>query len=402
MIPATSPKHHRRISGTSGPVRRHHRGRRILYLLVGLLVLIFVLSLLLVELDMRQSGKDRTKASSFRRGHPDLFQDMFLFTWPSYSWIPKPVSKQIDQYPVGKRPYRIVFAGLAKNIDSCCYSTTTLFLERMAGYFSDYRIVIYENNSTDSTRVLLEEWAASNPRITILPSASLPSTSLPCAFLSSLSPYQPVFSRSEPPPSLSLERVRRMAYYRDQYLDHIRCHYGDFDLVMVMDMDLNPVMYLPGFMEAIDHLASHRDVDAIFPNTLTPMMGTFGSWAAVYDSYAYLPESARRSPPFRKHGHHIVQSMIQMNWQFWNDPSRKKKQTPFYPVLSAFNGFGLYRMSSLCSPPSSVPRYAAAGGYENNIECEHITLHRQLPHCQMSAHWIAFADVQGPSSISEM
>src|SRR5262245_7073703 len=65
------------------------------------------------------------------------------------------------------REARTVICGLARNV-AALLPRTIARIERLGGLFADYRVLIYENDSTDPTPALLSRWANRNRRVTVI------------------------------------------------------------------------------------------------------------------------------------------------------------------------------------------------------------------------------------------
>src|SRR5690349_13939112 len=61
----------------------------------------------------------------------------------------------------------IVFCGLARNVGSVLPATIAR-IQKLAESFADYRVLIYENDSDDSTPAQLAQWAARNRRVVVI------------------------------------------------------------------------------------------------------------------------------------------------------------------------------------------------------------------------------------------
>ncbi|NBT13756.1 MAG: hypothetical protein EBS56_09280, partial [Planctomycetia bacterium] len=59
---------------------------------------------------------------------------------------------------------RVAITGLARNLGHVLPATIRR-VERLCGLFADARVVVYENDSTDDTKPLLEAWAAADRRV---------------------------------------------------------------------------------------------------------------------------------------------------------------------------------------------------------------------------------------------
>ena len=80
--------------------------------------------------------------------------------------------------------------------------------------FEDYKVFIYENNSTDNTSALLSQWAAVNPKISFI-------------------------SETLPDCLLQLPRTEKIARARNNLLNEIRKNYDSaFDYLIMADLDI--------------------------------------------------------------------------------------------------------------------------------------------------------------------
>lgn len=61
------------------------------------------------------------------------------------------------------------------------------------------------------------------------------------------------------------DRIYRMAFLRNIYMDHIRHYYPKFDFLCIMDMDLHGSLYMDGYKHAI-RLLSDKTRDAVACN----------------------------------------------------------------------------------------------------------------------------------------
>ena len=122
------------------------------------------------------------------------------------------------------RTHRVVIAGLARDIAGILPKTIER-IERLGRLFNDYRAVIYENDSADPTRDMLQNWSDRNPRVCVVSE-----------------------DRDDPVnlPSRCLSRAARMAYYRDHCQQIIARDYARFDHVILVDTDLAGRMELRG------------------------------------------------------------------------------------------------------------------------------------------------------------
>ena len=104
---------------------------------------------------------------------------------------------------------KVVICGLARNIEKL-FNILKERLEKTGSYFLDYKIVLFENNSNDNTRNLLKKWSNDNKNVILLECCSLGNCG---CHLKKLAIDKNKIGMFE------TERMRKMALYRNKYLD---------------------------------------------------------------------------------------------------------------------------------------------------------------------------------------
>lgn len=219
---------------------------------------------------------------------------------------------------------RVVVTGLARNLGAIL-PTTIRRVERLCRLFADYRVVVFENDSTDNTRLLLRKWALDDRRVRAVSE-----------------------DRNDPvnPGTRCLKRVERMARYRQRCQEEILAHHRQFDAVIVVDLDI-----LGGWSEdGIANSFGHRHWDFIGGNGLI----------------------------YRRSGHRVNTLRQYDTWAFRVDADYRPFSTavaggflfrcgePLVPVTSCFGGLGIYQM----------PAYEA--GEYSGADVEHVGFHRSM------------------------
>jgi glycosyltransferase involved in cell wall biosynthesis len=268
-------------------------------------------------------ARDRTRAS--RPPMPD-----FLGTQFPEDAFPPPTELAAAYQQACRRGYaamagmRVAITGLARNIGDML-PLTIARIERLASRFANYRVVIYENDSTDATKPLLLRWANANPRVMV--------TMENCA-----DPANPA--------TRCLARAERMARYRERCQSLVLEHCGDFDATIVLDLDV-----AGGWSEdGVAHSFGQRGWDFIGTNGLIyrrdklriNALRQYDMWALRMDADLTPIPTAHAA----RHIYHRGESLI--------------------PVTSCFGGMGIYRMEAF-----RQGRYGAT-------DCEHAVFHRHL------------------------
>ena len=215
----------------------------------------------------------------------------------------------------------IIICGITRD-DAETLPLTIRRIEKTGKLFADYRVVIFENDSTDQTLAILRQWEKANPKVTIL-SESLRG--------------QPLFSGS---------RFVRLAACRNRYLDHIgrSPELAAFPYAMVVDMDLGGGWSDDGIASSF----GETGWDAVASNAI----GYHNLRKTYYDTLALKPPSVlKRTWLYR---------LVGEGWQF-------RRGDPLIPLESGFGGLALYRREALRGR-----RYDGTG--EDAEACEHRAL----------------------------
>ena len=223
----------------------------------------------------------------------------------------------------------VIFAGLVHNLQDII----ELSIQRLVfigKYFEHYRIVLYENNSTDATKKILARLEDNNPCISVI-SEDIANTKSSISY-----------------GAHNLQRFKRMGEYRNKYLNHIRENIdcSKYQYIAVVDMDL----LLGCSLEGMAHSFSFTDWDAIGCNGLDAITGLY------YDPLAF-----RDNDGWRVTGHCPVPNVSHRY-----HPKTIPNEGKLLPVQSCFAGIVLYQTGALLS--------GTYGGYD----CEHICLHDSM------------------------
>jgi hypothetical protein len=222
------------------------------------------------------------------------------------------------------RQQRVVIAGLARDVGWIAAAMQSR-IERMGSCFGDYRVVIYENDSSDDTVAQLVRWQQANPRVSII-SESL---------------GDPVH-----PPARCLTRAARMAYYRTRCQQTIRARYDNYDAVILVDTDLEGGWSYDGVATTF----AHHDWDFVGSNgVIVRRRGLRPNELIHYDAWAF-----RIDPQFTP-----LPTKQVNRWVF-------RRGESLQPVTSCFGGLGIYRMQPYL-----------AGAYDG-ADIEHVGFHRSL------------------------
>lgn len=230
----------------------------------------------------------------------------------------------------------ILICGVAKN---CAFAlpSTIRQCEALGSCFDDYRVVIYENNSTDPTASLLATWATRNPNVTLL--TEVLSKEQLYGLCRSVDRFR------------SPCKVELIARGRNIVLDEVaQSHYPTFDYVVVADLDFECPWPIREICEAIQQ----REWDCIT---------TYGvdEKGRYYDVYALRDEQVPLGPEFLGDGWWPVRLQHRPEMH----PS-----DPWMKVQSAFGGLAIYRAA--CILPL---RYSAGVTEARILEAKNLLSH---------------------------
>jgi hypothetical protein len=260
---------------------------------------------------------------------------------------------------------KIILCGLCRDIESVI-SKNINFCEQIGSQFYDYRIILFENDSKDNTRNIISEYSKKNSKIILLDCPNV----IDCKFGD-----KKMYDYG----SLSLTRMSKMAYFRNQYIDTIKKKFYDFDYVMMLDMDIEGYFNMDGLMEVI----SKEEWDIVFCNGRSPIPGTFGLYEGMYDGLAYLDkEDSYENCQNEKSVWKLLNVLLGM--QFLKDKWNK--------VKSAFNGCGIYKMNVIKNIT-----------FPSNYNCEWIGFHHEafkqgFSNFFIARDWKLYVGIQGDSN----
>jgi hypothetical protein len=244
------------------------------------------------------------------------------------------------------KEHKLVICGLLRDKSTILNSLKHRCYE-LVQYFSDYRILIVENDSEDDTREKLLEWSYEDTHVLILGNGI---NAQSCKMNFDKTP------NSKPADS---SRIQKMSFLRNIYLDCLRDNFNNFDYVVVLDMDLDGDLFMDGVCESF-YYTKNKNVDGIACNGLEKYNYHY------YDSFAYVeinkPYIWDTEQEKTDHDNYIFHTKTKQHTQ-----SMKVTR-----VLSAFGGFCIYRLSSIIHL-----HYNYSPG---KFSCEHSHLNVNLNH----------------------
>jgi hypothetical protein len=266
--------------------------------------------------------------------YPELYDDDTYSDVPlDKDEYPKKVFDDIEKGKKIAQTTTIAICGLCRNTEESLQKMKKK-LVNIGEKFKDYEIIVFENDSKDNTRKLLKEWTKENVKVTLLECEQ------ENCILKEKHGYDETNTR----------RLEKMAGFRERYLEYVKKKSNKFDYMLVVDMDLEGNQVLDGIFHSI---GQDKEWGAIFINGRSPI--PFLNISFLYDTIAHVPidsTSLEKNDSFRN-----KLAIFKCNYDLYN-------KTDLHEVISAFNGFGLYKVSALknCSYKG-----------KNDI-CEHVNL----------------------------
>ncbi len=219
---------------------------------------------------------------------------------------------------------RVVLVALARDV-AWVLPQTIARMERLGSVFREYQVVIYENDSQDTTRQILMAWANSNRRVHVIGEARRDPVNLPIRCLS---------------------RAARMASYRAACQQAVRDRFSDYDNAILIDVDL-----VGGWSyDGIAHTYGEDGWDFV------------GSYGIIYRRRGWHPNRVLHYDAwaFRQDQQYQPLTTKQVNHMLF------QRGMSLQSVSSCFGGLGIYRM----------PAYLS--GRYSGEDIEHVTFHRDL------------------------
>lgn len=227
--------------------------------------------------------------------------------------------------------------GLRKNIP---------VVKEWCRHFKNFRVVAYENDSTDGTKELLKAWRQDSlERIHVLLNDTDASRTIP-------DPHEVKGN-----PFFSYRRISKMAYLRNQYLDYVERQGWEADYLMVVDLDVAQLYVQP----VLDVLSENREWD---------VLTAFG--------YSRSPSFKRRyhdGYALTRTGEELVPQTERMIYSMPELFGRLRPSDDWVRVYSAFGGLSLYKYEVI-----KGLRYEVLPNDDPRVEvhCEHFSLCQQI------------------------
>jgi len=212
---------------------------------------------------------------------------------------------------------KIVIGGLFKDSSK----KFDLFKKRMnnlSKYFKDLQIVIFENDSSDNSRILLLDWEKKQSNVHII---KLVDNEFCLLKNNSAVSYG----------ALSNKRMMLMAQYRNYVKEYTDLYFNDYDYFSIIDTDAAGPININGLAHSFS-VQSTLNWDMISANGRTGLLFTSGE-LKYYDLLAlYNYDKSKEENSLN------ISKLVLYLDSIGNDPIK---------VDNAFGGFAIYKMSSI-------------------------------------------------------
>ncbi len=229
------------------------------------------------------------------------------------------------------KKHKVIFAGITRD-NAWDLPIMIKNIERIGKYFKDYKVILFENDSTDQTKNLLQDWQSNNNKVKIITEN---------------------FGNKKRP------SIHFLSDIRNRYLKVIlrEQQYRDYDLVIIQDMDMSF-----GFDDRgiFDSLSKIKEWDAVCANGISDSRGR------THDVFAFRTDEYPLAP-YEMH-------------QYWLHDALKLRKVydpkgDLVRVRSCFGGLAIYKKKFL------------EGCQYDSIkkDCEHVYLHQCMREKNMAS-----------------
>ena len=228
--------------------------------------------------------------------------------------------------------------GLKKNIP---------IINAICDQAKDYKVIVYENDSSDDTQNILQEWVEERgkEKIHALLNNTDPDPTIPSARSTNANPF------------FCKKRIGKMARLRNNYMEYMEKNNWVADYLIVVDLDVEKIC-LEGVLSAFQTKLNWDAITA-FGYSLSPKFKI-----RYHDTYA-LVENGKENVPQTESDIYGLPELF----------GKIRHRQELYPVFSAFGGLSIYRFEAI-----KGLHYQTLDNDDNRVEvrCEHYSLYKQM------------------------
>lgn len=218
-------------------------------------------------------------------------------------------------------------------------------INKLCGLFKDSRIVVFENDSVDRTKRILQKWHLSDPERIHVFMDDYGKPTIPSASEVTCNRF------------FSFIRIQNMARFRNQYLDYIEQQGWNPTYLLVVDLDVSRISF-EGILSSFE---AEMEWDAVtaFGYSMSP------SLKRRYHDVYILVKNGEESIP------QTEESIARKADEFMMFYGKKA----WVPVYSAFGGLAIYKYDKV-----KGIRYSAIPNDDGRVQSrgEHFSLYKQM------------------------
>lgn len=220
-------------------------------------------------------------------------------------------------------------------------------INTLCNSFRNYKVFVYENDSTDKSKDVLKAWQDSDPlHVFISLNNTDASKTIPSA--KEVGIVNPFFSK---------RRINKMVSLRNYYMDYIESNHWSADYLMVVDLDVASLNLEP----IMSSFKSDIEWDAVtaFGYSLSPKLRR-----RYHDTYALTEYGDEGNPQTEN-------KIIDLADKY----GKLKATDGWVRVFSGFGGLAIYRFEAI-----KGLHYQLIENDDNRVEvrCEHFSLYKQM------------------------
>jgi len=239
--------------------------------------------------------------------------------------------------------YNIVICSIVRNCAKQL-KKNIVFVDELRKYFKSSHVIIYENDSTDNTKSILEFWQKKSNNI-ILKFETLKEETIPKESSNGFNKY------------FSKQRISKMAYFRNRYMAELESLNLLIDFVIILDLDVIKID-INGVLNSFE-LSNQWDIVTSNGYSRSPSLKK-----RYHDSFALVE--------IGKENYCQTEDSILKNQSKW---SFLKKGLPLIPVYSAYGGLAIYKYEFI-----KGLKYGVVLNDDSRVQvrCEHYFLHDEI------------------------
>lgn len=238
------------------------------------------------------------------------------------------------------RNKKILFLGLCRDVEDVIEHNINKICD-MGNKFRDYKVILFENDSKDTTKTIINNLITTNSNIELISTTN---------------------NREKYGSSQDKERIVALAEYRNRLKDYAKNKYSDYDLVCVIDTDfidfsINGLFNSAGYLAQDANIGgmsgySYKIMNCIYDNQQS--LWNYDSWA--YREYWWNNWQAQEKTEF-----------VNYDRMIWYGFCIPPIGLPPKQVNSSFGGCCIYK---------SMYYYSDAS--YDSFDCEHVCFHYNL------------------------